>query len=114
MPSTSSTITPFGARGPVKRRLIRSTVMQPSQPCPIVSNCRAAQSRAAPIPRLGSVVVDRVWRVPKPTSVSTSAFSRAGEGVAAADAAAASRSGRIIAPDWRRGECEASGGFPEG
>ena len=78
--STSTTSTPSGARGPVKRSAIVSTVRHPPQAFEIVSNSVPPQRRAAPIPRLGSVGDESVWRVPKLTSVSTVAFSRAGSG----------------------------------
>ncbi len=74
MPSTSSITTPPGARGPVKLRDGRSTVR------PSFLNSLATQLRAAPMPRLGSVADDKVWRVPNDTSLSTEARRCAGSG----------------------------------
>ena len=49
----------------------------------LASSRASAQRTAAPIPRLGSVCDDKVWRVPKPTSRSTVAFIRAASTAAA-------------------------------
>jgi hypothetical protein len=48
------------------------------------SNSLATQLRAAPMPRLGSVVVEAVWRVPNDTSFSTVVRSAIGCGAGAA------------------------------
>ena len=58
----------------------------------------ATQFRAAPMPRFGSSGEERVCRVPKLTSFSTVAFSRAESGASFAAAGVATRSaarGRI-------------------
>jgi hypothetical protein len=55
-----------------------ATVMRPPLVAAISSNCDLIQSRAAPMPRTGSSCEDSVLRVPKPTSVRSSAFSRRG------------------------------------
>src|SRR5690348_5045403 len=62
---------PFGMRGPVNDCAGFTTSMQPLQPLEMSLNCAATQRRAAPIPRVFEVVVERVWRVPKPTSATS-------------------------------------------
>ena len=49
-------LTPFGTRGPDMVRSSNSVVKQPLQDFAIFSNSAFAQARAAPMPRLGSVV----------------------------------------------------------
>jgi hypothetical protein len=79
----------------VKRREILSTVMHPPHVAAICWKRLAAQVRAAPIPRLGSVVMDAVCRVPNPIIVVTSAFSRVEDGAGKAAAARSSGTARI-------------------
>ena len=74
-------LTPLGMRGPDMLRSNNSVFRQPLQALAIFSNSLCAQLRAAPMPRFGSVADDSVWRVPKLTSFSTSAFRRSGFGL---------------------------------
>ena len=100
--TTSSTRTPSGARGPVKRSPMVSTPRHPPQSAPIERNRRAAHVRAAPMPRTGSVADDRVWRVPKPTSVAIVVRIAAGSGAAATSSSApAIRPARLICARYR-------------
>jgi hypothetical protein len=102
---TSSTRTPAGARGPVKVSPTVSTARQPPQSLPIAVSRPLAQRRAAPMPRTGSVVVDSVCRVPKPTSVAIVDRIAAGSGAGAAAEtaiAATDRSKVFIVPTWNR------------
>ena len=74
-------LTPLGMRGPDMLRSNNSAFRQPLQALAIFSNSPCAHLRAAPMPRFGSVADDSVWRVPKLTSFSTSAFRRSGFGL---------------------------------
>ena len=76
--STLTIFTPFGMRGPDMLRSRYSVCRQPLHALAIFANSLCAHLRAAPMPRFGSVADDNVWRVPKLTSFSTSAFSRSG------------------------------------
>ena len=71
--------------------------MTVSQVCSVCSPSffisASAQRTAAPIPRLGSVCDDSVWRVPKLTSFSTVAFIRAASTLRAMSATFASGAG---------------------
>ena len=57
----------------------RRTSRQPPQDAEIRRNSSSIQRVAAPMPRLGSVLLESVWRVPKETSVRTSRSIRSGE-----------------------------------
>ncbi len=50
-------------------KLCSSVVMRPPDVAAILSNSLLIQSRAAPMPRFGSVCVDSVCRVPNASSV---------------------------------------------
>ena len=89
--------TPLGMRGPDIFRSSNSVVRQPLQALEIFSNSLCAQRRAAPMPRFGSVADDKVCRVPKLTSFSTSAFRRSGLGPSCAAAGAAMLSASKLA-----------------
>src|SRR6185437_11637356 len=70
--TTSITSAPAsGMRSPVNTWDGFTISRQPLQPFEIVSNCDATQRRAAPMPRVFEVVVESVWRVPKPTSAAS-------------------------------------------
>src|SRR6185312_14448826 len=72
--TTSITSAPaLGMRSPVNTCEGVTISRQPLQPFEIVSNCDATQRRAAPMPRVFEVVVESVWRVPKPTSAASAA-----------------------------------------
>jgi hypothetical protein len=59
-------------------KLSSATVIAPPDMAASCSNCDLIQSRAAPMPRTGSVCDDSVWRVPKDTSLRSSWRSRRG------------------------------------
>ena len=74
MAKTSVILVGAGKRSPVKVSLARRTSRQFPHAVEYPPNSLSAQLSAAPIPRLGSVCDDKVCRVPKLTSVSTSRF----------------------------------------
>ena len=95
--STSTILTPFGIRGPDILRSSNSVRRQPLHALAIFTNSLCAHFRAAPMPRFGSVADDNVWRVPKLTSFSTSAFRRSAFGLVGGAATAADGAARPIA-----------------
>src|SRR5580692_12870221 len=83
MATTSTMGAGLGTRAPVTVCEGVTTERQPPQSRPICSNRACAKVRAAPMPRFGDAVSERVWRVPKPTKASIVAFSCAASGAVA-------------------------------
>ncbi len=77
--STSITSVGLGTRRPVTVSAGVSTVRHPPQSLDMAANSAATQRRAAPMPRVGDLVSDRVWRVPKDTSLAMVACWRSAE-----------------------------------
>ena len=92
---TSTTSVACGTRAPLTICDGVSTSRQLPQSLERLAKRAATQRRAAPIPRVSDRVSDKVWRVPKPTSVAIVECSAAGS-----TRSAMSRSSRGSSAAW--------------